>query len=330
MHITLIAGVAGAAGIAFSAVAASLPPGTSPAFDEQVVMPIGTTAAIDALPGDGLHAVRVLRYTMDGKIRPLLFWLGQNDIGFARVIWREGERGARGYELLVGTDPAKAPRALNRWGYIAEEAVGANGALLALMTGADEASYDEATANPARPSAGRDFRAIRSELRGSTSTWQIARVETAANFCVHDVDAALDRVRRETAAAARQEDRAPDGSRSGFLVALAELIDRGAGTAASQRGSRGKAVREPVRFVFGRSVYELRLRDMQPGSLVVGGQPTPIVRSSFEIRTVATDARTHFDVTFGSAGPLLNVPVAIEWQPRWWLKVGLRLDPSRS
>ena len=80
--------------------------------------------------------------------------------------------------------------------------------------------------------------------------------------------------------------------------------------------------------MFGESAYELRLRDAQTGSLLIDGQPTPTVRSSFEIRTVTTDARTRFDVTFGAAGRLLNVPVAIEWQPRWWLKIELRLETA--
>jgi hypothetical protein len=315
------------AGITLLTVGASLPTAAPPGYNGQAAVVLSTTALLEALPGEGLRAVRVLRYTMDGRIRPLLFWFGRDDIGFARVVWREGDLGARGYELLVGTDPAKAPRSLNRWGYIAEQVEGANGTLLALMTGSDEGSYDEATANATLATSGRDFRAIRSQLRGNTSTWQTARVETAADFTIHDVDAALERVRHECAAAARRQETAPTGSRSGFLAALAELIDRGAG-GASSRGS--KPTREPVRYLFGQSAYELRLRDTRPGFLLIDGQPTPIMRSSFEIRTVASDARTRFDVSFGSSGHLQNLPVAVEWQPRWWLKVQLRLETAAA
>jgi hypothetical protein len=317
MRMSLIAGLAG---LAVSAVTAS-PRAAAPLIGEALDMP----SALASWPGEGLHAVRVLRYTMAGRIRPVLFWFGRDDIGFARVVWREGNRGARGYELLVGTDPARAPRALNRWGYIAEQVDGADGALLALMTGSDDGSYDEATASAARASSGGDFRAIRSELRGTISTWQTARVQTPDDFTVHDVDAALERVRRETAAAARRQDQAPAGSRSGFLVALAELIDHGAAAVSSGDPTTTRA---PVPYVFGQSAYELRLRESRAGSLLLYGQPTPIVRSSFEIRTVTTDLRTRFDVSFGSAGRLLDVPVAIEWQPRWWLKIELRLETS--
>jgi len=51
-----------------------------------------------------------------------------------------------------------------------------------------------------------------------------------------------------------------------------------------------------------------------------------VVRSSFEIRTLSTDARTRFEVTFGTQGALAGIPVAASWQPRWWLKVELRLS----
>src|SRR3982074_1246009 len=119
-----IAWIAGVAGVTTLAVGASLR-AASPLVGGQAAIPV-RTSVLDVPPGEGLRDVRVLRYTMDGRIRPLLFWFGRDDIGFARVVWREGDLGARGYELLVGTDPAKAPRALNRWGYIAEEGGGAN------------------------------------------------------------------------------------------------------------------------------------------------------------------------------------------------------------
>ena len=179
------------------------------------------------LPGEGLRTTDVRRYSMSGYVRPLLFWFGRDDIGLARVVWRTGDDGARGYELLVGTDPAKAPRALNRWGFVSEEVHGAEGAVLALMTGADEGSYDEAAASADRRSGGSDFRAIHSRVLHGTTAWQTVRVQTPGSFSVHDVEHALDRVREETSAARSRQAALPDGARPGFLVALAELIDRG-------------------------------------------------------------------------------------------------------
>ncbi len=278
----------------------------------------------EALPGEGLRTLQVRQYTMAGHIRPLLFWLGRDDIGLARVVWRAGENGARGYELLVGTDPSKAPRALNRWGFIAEEVNGSDGALLALMTGSDEPSYDDAASSATGPMAGSDFRAIRGQVQGGRSAWQTTRMQTPAAFSVHDVDAALDRVHAETASAVRKQAPLPAGARSGFLAALAELIDHGAGQIPDMPEGR-QARNERIRYVFGQGTYELRLRDARPAQLELDGRSIQVVRSAFEIKTLATGERTRFDVSFGTEGAYENVPVAAEWQPRWWLKVALRL-----
>jgi hypothetical protein len=71
---------------------------------------------IDGVRGSQLPVLKERRYIMSGAARPLLFWMGCDDIGLARIVWRGREDGARGYELLVGTDPARAPRRMNRWG----------------------------------------------------------------------------------------------------------------------------------------------------------------------------------------------------------------------
>ena len=60
--------------------------------------------------------------------------------------------------------PPKRRGRLNRWGYIAEDVEGADGSLLALMTGADEGSYNEAASNTSRPPAAGDFRAIHARV----------------------------------------------------------------------------------------------------------------------------------------------------------------------
>ncbi|HEX6945253.1 MAG TPA: hypothetical protein VF196_03600, partial [Casimicrobiaceae bacterium] len=75
-------------------------------------------------PGSRIPVVQERRYVMSGAVRPLLFWVKRDDIGLARIVWRRGSDGSRGYELLVGTDPARAPGSINRWGFVTEEALG--------------------------------------------------------------------------------------------------------------------------------------------------------------------------------------------------------------
>lgn len=289
--------------------------------------PLPSVDSIAGRPGASLRTRRVRTYSMSGQIRPLLFWIGQDDIGLARVTWLEGGEGARGYELLVGTDPAKAPRALNRWGLVAEETRDGQGTLLALMTGSPDTSFDDATSPAGR--GGVDFHAIRHETRTGGMNWHMVRVRTASAMTVHDVDSAIARVARESSRGRRGETPLHPDTRPGFLIALAELVERGAGRPLG--GAQLKRLAsERLRFVFGREIFELRLKESRPHVIDLGAQPTPVVTSAFEIRTLASGARTRFDVTFGTTGSLADVPVAAEWQPRWWLKVRLYLNADTS
>jgi hypothetical protein len=285
----------------------------------------GADATRGEITSTSLRPVMTHRYKMSGRIRPLLFWIGKDDIGLARIVWRRGDGGAFGYEFLVGTDPAKAPRSLNRWGYIAEDVEGADGSILALMTGADEATYKEADSNSNRPAGAGDFRAIQGRVHHGAATWQIARVSTSSPLTVHDVDAALEQIRRETAAATSRGMSMPSGARPGFLTAVAELIELAVGGVNRKTDSR-ELLRPRVQYVFGRGAYEVYLREVEPLRADHAGRSVPAVRTEFEIRTLATDARTRFEVTSGSEGDLLGVPLAISWQPRWWLRVALSLE----
>src|SRR5579871_3736560 len=85
-------------------------------------------------------------YAVSGRVRLLLFWTGLREVGDARITWTGATSGQRGFELLIGTDPDRAPRRLNRWGYEAEKLCDDGSAtLLGVMTQADEQTVDEAT-----------------------------------------------------------------------------------------------------------------------------------------------------------------------------------------
>jgi hypothetical protein len=294
----------------------------APATTHAGARPIDSVS-VDGVPGAELPAARVHHYRMSGAVRPLVFWFGRDNIGLARITWRRGSNGACAYELLVGTDPLLAPRSLNRWGYIAEETFGpANGSLLAMMTGSRGTTYDQEAARSARREEEGDFSAIRSRLENGAATWQVASVRTPVALTIRDVDSALRRVREDTAQSARRERPVSSDSRSGFLVAVAELLD----VAVQGRSGPAPGGNRSVRYVFGGDAYELQLRSADPTVVPLEGRPTPAVRASFDIRTLATGERTSFDLTTATRGALAGVPLKVEWQPRWWLKVRLDLD----
>jgi hypothetical protein len=290
----------------------------------------GVVAAAQAEePTVHLTDVRVHRYTMAGAVRPLLFWISKDRVGFARITWRRGSDGTLGYELLVGTDPAQAPRGINRWGYIVEVARGADGSVLALMTGSSDTSYSEEEASSTR--TGRsptEFRALRGAVHQGRTTWQSVRVRPPTALTIHDLSEALGRVDGQMAGVVPHDGIAPTGSRSGFLVSVADAIDRIVGARSGSDSSSGRA--GPLVYVFGRDTYELRLRDASALTVSHAGRQTPARRLRFESRGLDSGSRTRFEVIAGTEGDLRGVPLVIEWQPRWWLRATLRLVETPS
>jgi hypothetical protein len=293
-----------------------------------------SSAAVDVprsetrtVPGVHIPVVKERLYVMSGAARPLLFWIGRDDIGLARIVWRRRDDGARGYELLVGTDPATAPRALNRWGFISEEVLGSRGSMLAIMTGSHETSYERERASAARGSATGDFRMIRSRMQDGEVEWQLAQATAPAALTVHQVSSALDLVPPATGGAARRRTVSPD-VRSGFLVAMADLVDA---TVVAARGENGRlpTATPAVRYVFGEQMYEVRVRSSEPVSVSYAGSQVRAARTSFETCALLTGARTRFELTIATTGATAGIPLSIEWQPRWWLRVRLDLEDPR-
>ena len=165
------------------------------------------------------------------------------------------------------------------------------------------------------PAGAGDFRAIQAHVERGAATWQTARVSTPSALTVHDVDAALERIRHETDAAPSRGMSLPSGARPGFLTAVAELIDL-AVTGVNRKADTRELLRPRVQYVFGQGAYEIHLREVEPLRADYDGRVISGVRTAFEIRTLATDARTRFEITSGSDGDLAGVPVAISWQPR--------------
>lgn len=278
-----------------------------------------------AIPGAALPVEKTHIYAMSGKIRPLLFWIGRDHVGMARIVWRRGADGARAYELLIGTDPASAPRRLNRWGYIAEEVRGANGALLALMSRSEETSIDEVRD---RRHGRADFGAMRARVEAGWSHSVVPTVSAEHDPTFRDVDALIAQVHVASERAAVRAIAVPVGVRPGFLAAVAELVDASVETLRASRGGAGVPPPRPVPYVYGVRFYDLALRSH--ARLDASSEPAQRqgdrARGRFEIRNRATGELTRFELVYGLDGVLAAVPIEITYQPRWWLKVALRLQ----
>jgi hypothetical protein len=272
-------------------------------------------------------------YSISARIRPLLvFWIGRSGIGDAEVTRRQGP-GESGYSLLIGSDPDRAPRGINRWGYIDEEIRGGEATLIGLMTESDEDSVKEAEANIARPAAGdRTFKIIRATIDGDQATSIVTSVAAPAAYSFRQVRTVLELARRESSEG--QEGRArvirlPSGTRPGFLAAVAELMHRHVDQwHASGRVQPGG----PIPYVYHGRIYELRATHTRVlASVQLGGAAyVQVIASDFETRSAYDGEVTSFSITYGTEGLLAGIPLAASYQPRWWMQIELTLDDTAS
>jgi hypothetical protein len=272
--------------------------------------------------------VREARYRISAAVRPLyLFWIRTDNVGGARILWRSDGDGRRGYELLIGSDPRRAPRRINHWGWEREDEGPEGAQLLGLKTGAD---LEEARAAPVRD--GREgflYKAIRShaaggEVRAENTVWRLPR-----NYSYHDLGELLDLTAGPAPAPPRvREARVPEDARPGLLFALADLVDEA--VAAATGPSRRLLSERSLSFTFNTSLHDLRLLSTEwLDSASFGGRRYErLVRLTFEELNREKMTQDRFALVCATEGPLARMPVQVEYQPKWWFKVEGVLDDS--
>ena len=294
----------------------------------QPVPPRPAVAQLSVTPDSTLPVVRAHQYRMAGKVRPFLFWIGQEEVGHGRIIWRKGDSGAVAYELLIGSDPAVAPRGLNRWGYIAEEVRGSDGELLGVMSRSDERSMGEVREGLNRGTRGHSFVAIRSSVVAGTSHARVWTIRSAEDLTVRNVRTVLELLEQEPRDVAVQTAPVARGVRTGFLAAVAELIRTSVGMHAGSPVATAASRRTSVPYVYGGAIHDLTLRshELLQERSIAGRTYTHVVHGKFEIHGRVSGDKSRFEVIYGTRGHLSEVPIFIAYQPRWWLRVELLQD----
>ncbi len=271
------------------------------------------------------------RYRMSAKIRPLLFWMGRDDVGEAQAVWRHNADGGRGYELLIGSDPAKAPMKVNRWGYIAEQVHGTHACLLGVMKQSNEASIEEAKSRVT--AEGRDgqhvFKAIRATATADQAQAGVSTVSVSRNLTLHDLPALLVALTAQSSTAPMRSVQLPSGTRPGFLIAFSELIHANVeGYLRSDNSSVPPP--PPLVYVYNDTLNDLTLRRAERvRQWRMGGHSRRnVIRANFESLNRKTGELSKFEVVYGIDGPLAEVPLHATYQPNWWFHVELMLDDA--
>jgi hypothetical protein len=265
-------------------------------------------------------------YTIGARVRPLLFWVGKDDVGDA-VIARKRDSDCASYALLIGTDPERTPRGINRWGYLAEEVRGAEATVVGLMTESNEESVDQAEKN-LRAEGDRTFNVIRASVADGEARSVVTSVAAPSTVTLRQVDAVLELAARKGVDGKPRVVPLPSGGRPGFLSALADVLHEQASTVRSTGKVRST---EPTSFVYHGKVYQLRATSSRLiGSARVGENTYDhLVGSQFQIKNIGNGEVSEFSMTYAADGPLAELPISVTYRPRWWMEIQLTLDDTR-
>jgi hypothetical protein len=282
---------------------------------------VTAATALAAVDGQRYH------YTIGARVRPLLFWIGKDDVGDAVLAEKRDPELVR-YALLIGSDPDRAPRGINRWGYLSEEIRGNEATLVGLMTESHEKSVDEAEANLRTRAGDRTFNIIRASIADGEARSVVTAVPAPSAYTFRNVDTLLSLADRAGIEGKTRVAHVPAGARPGFLVALADLIHL---QASDWRASGRIQAIEPIVYVYHGKVYKLRVtRASAAGQARVGGTTYQhVIASRFQVVSAKDGEATDFSVTYAADGPLAETPLTATYQPRWWIEIQLTLDDSK-
>jgi hypothetical protein len=270
------------------------------------------------IPGIDLPVTREHTYKMAGRVRALLLWIGRDDVGSGVIRWR-GTGDDRAYELLIGSDPAKAPAKLNKWGFLAEQIKAGESEVVGVMSKDNEKRLSDVKSNAV---GGRPFNTIRGRITQHEAYARLAVLQAPNTLTYREADTVLKLALKDGSTETRTIER-PDGVRPGFLSSVAEVLRTS--TAASARG--GPIPQQTVRYIYGDRLYELRLLEATalPQYEREGRTFQKVIRGRFETGRQGV-LGYRFELIFGTTGPMAGVPVLISYQPNWWLHVELMLQ----
>jgi len=328
----------------------------------QVLIPLiaadDSVVAAGAVSPNGT-ADSVFAYRMRGEIRFLLIWFGRDDVGGGRItIKRDGEAPRSHWteeiEVLFGSNPDRIPGKINRWGYGRESSewlqtsdntapvlVGTK--FEGFMRRSEEKSIEQAKKESKIAATSHVFRFAATESRvfPEEASSEIRTFSTSEEFHYRNPERLLSHYQARLARtpADKKEyllNRPPVYDLPcGFLTALNELIRKVVGTHEKQPDAW--VVSRPwLTFVYNAKPYRLEvLRIKEEEEFRLPMQPATmrmprVARVQFRSLNTVKGTRTDFDLWLPMSGQLKGIPLRIQIQPRWWLRLRLDLDLQNS
>jgi hypothetical protein len=266
------------------------------------------------------------RYRLSAKVRLLLFWVGKDNVGGARIRARRGDDGAEGYDLLIGSDPARAPRAINRWGYISEESRAGDATIVGVMKRSDEDSLEAAKSGTANEAAqGIYFKMIQAKNQGGQSAASVTISRAPRDFTYRELGALVDLLLKAPGDTRTKNVALPAGARVGFLSAMAEFLRDNADAVKRDHRAPG---RKTLSYAYYGRQYDLTRQSATILSNVTYGETSypRLVQAEFEVKARDGSSRESFTIVAGIDGAVAGIPVFVSYQPKWWFRADMVLD----
>lgn len=298
-----------------------------------------------------VHVNQNFDYIMTGRVRLLLFWVGKDDVGGGYI--HRGvlpqDPASDVIELLIGSDPAKAPRAINRWGAASEISHKASCCMsgsessifFGFMKVSKGSSVSEMEKELAHEKGGGDF-SFSAIINQGDRNGNFARVvpfSSSTDFTINEFDRAKSMV-FERLLGSEGKLKQIDGKQAqgcdrheGFLETVAELID-----AAIQQS----ATPTTLCYLYNGDQHRLTLQDVSREAtesvhLTLRQEPRDYIRNyhdldlaRFEDVNRSNQKKSNFELLLGTKGELRGVPIQIRYSPNWWFQAILNLKTPEA
>jgi len=287
-------------------------------------------------------------YVMTCRVRFLLFWGGSDDVGggYVRIGQAAGDERQRMIRILFGSDPAKAPLAINRWGAGTEVLrMGDSGepsasAFFGFMKSSKgqsvlamqkELSKEKANGNHL-------FEAIISRVDAGQALTTSVPYSSNQDFDLHHYAEAEKLTLQQLESNPARHIRRLDGTardacpRTGeFLSTTLQLVDD---------ALAGRPAPVSYCYLYNARHYTATLSSVHPVAektvhVALRGKGGFLDRTyrnlkvaHFEVVCTETDGKSVFEIVLGTEGNLRGAPVQITYQPNWWFQVILNLAPG--
>ncbi len=283
------------------------------------------------------------RYVMTCKLRLLFFWTGKDDVGggYVRIGNASGDDPERMIQVLFGSDPAKAPLSINRWGAGTEVLRG---------TGSGQAS---AFFGFMKSSKGQSVMAMQKELSSENANGDhlfegiISRVDEGralsttvpflsnTDFNFHQYAEAEKATLQQLQNNPQRRVRRLDGSEVSACPRVGEFLSTVLQLMDAAMADRPAPV--SLCYIYNARHYTATLTgvhnvDAKTVHVNLHGTSVPLDRTyhhlkeaHFVVQGEETGSKNSFEILLGTEGDLQGAPLQITYQPNFWFQIILNL-----